>query len=206
MRRKFFLGLLEFATDFGVRHFSPEQILSLSSKPGLTEEMTITLWDGSELQGKLTSESVLFELQDNDVEIASSLIRTYQNPLCLPPKKIRDQYIETINQLASEKFSVRNTAMKRLEKDAHKIRGLLKSQMKVVDVETKARIWKLLPEEDRVGQKAPKNHRKIIKDDQQIVAEKEQAEIQEDDQAEAEEGAPTEAAPTEAAPTVAAEG
>ena len=75
--------------------------------------------------------------------------RGFKNPMAQPPQAIKERYIKLIRQLGSKKYEERAAAVQTLEPDKDKIRGLLKSQLDKVDIETKARIWKLLPDEDR---------------------------------------------------------
>jgi hypothetical protein len=140
---------LEFETAFGRRKIDPEQILSLVNIRGLVSEMQITLWDQSKLKGKLVGKSILFEVLGSEVEIAATLITRFDNPLASPPETQKERYLETIEKLSHKKFKIRDAAMKSLQKDAGKIRGLLLSQLEGADLQTKAQIWKLLPEEDR---------------------------------------------------------
>jgi hypothetical protein len=89
------------------------------------------------------------------------MIKAFINPLAMPPERVREQYIKTIRLLGSKKYQERAAAIRILEKDGAKIRGLLKSQLEHVDVETKARIWKLLPEADRPKKEAKRENKKV---------------------------------------------
>lgn len=152
---------LEFKTAFGTRAINPEQILMLTSTPGLTGGMNITLWDGSKLSGSLTSEDFMIKVLGQNKAVLAPMIRKFHNPMALPPEGIRQQYIKLIQQLGSKEYGERADAVRLLEKDAVKIRGLLKSQLELVDVEARARIWKLLPESDRPKKaKKPKQEKK----------------------------------------------
>ncbi|MFK7769136.1 MAG: hypothetical protein AB8B55_18085 [Mariniblastus sp.] len=143
---------LEFETDFGTRGINPNQISALKTLPGLKGGMQITFWDGSKLRGNLTSEHLVLKILEKEMKIPAQIIKEFNNPMATPPQAIRDRYIKLIRQLGSKKYEERSAAVQTLEPDKEKIRGLLKSQLDKVDIETKARIWKLLPDEDRPKQ------------------------------------------------------
>lgn len=140
---------LEFTSLFGTQTISPEQILMLESSPGLAAGMHVTLWDGSKLQGKLTGKNLLVKVFGKEREIAVEMIREFHNPMALPPESIRKEYLELIKRLGSKKYGERASALKILENDKVKLRGLFLSQLDKVGVEAKSRLWKLLPEKDR---------------------------------------------------------
>ena len=144
---------LEFESLFGKQPISPEQILKLTSEPGLAAGSRVTLWDGSKLQGKLTGKKLMIKVFGKEREIAVEMIREFHNPMALPPESTRKEYLELIERLGSKKYQERTTAFKRLEKDKGKLRGLFKSQLDKVNVEAKSRLWKLLPEKDRPKKK-----------------------------------------------------
>ena len=91
-------------------------------------------------------------------EIAVEMIREFHNPMALPPESVRKEYLELIKLLGSKKYRERTAALKRLEKDKDKLRGLFKLQLDKVSIEAKSRLWKLLPEKDR-----PKNRKPSVK-------------------------------------------
>ena len=140
---------LEFKSLFGTQTINPEQVLALESLPGLAAGVNVTLWDGSKLQGKLTSETMIVKMFGKEREIAVEMIREFRNPTALPPESIRKKYLELIERLGSKKYSERASALKILEQDKEKLRGLFKSQLDKVGVEAKSRLWKLLPKSDR---------------------------------------------------------
>ncbi len=140
---------LEFETDFGTRVLNPEQISGLKSLPGLKGGMQISFWDGSKLRGDLTSDHLRLKILGKEMKIPAQIIKSFKNPMAQPPQAIKERYIKLIRQLGSKKYEDRAAAVQALEPDKEKIRGLLKSQLDKVDIETKARIWKLLPDEDR---------------------------------------------------------
>lgn len=152
---------LEFATAFGTRTMNPEQISSLKAKRGFDQSMDITLWDGSSLNGKLTNQSLWVELLGVEMKIPSSQIEEFENPMALPPNEVRQKYIKLIHELGSKKYGDRAKAIKILESEKAKLRGLFKSQIDLVSVEAKAQIWKLLPPKDRPKQKKKPNVKKV---------------------------------------------
>ena len=145
---------IEFKTSFGNRAINPVQIKRLESKSGLTEQMQIELWDGSKLTGQLTSETIRMELLGRPVEIPGTNVKTFVNPMAMPPDALKEKYIKLIGQLNSKKYGERSAAAQTLEKEKTKIYGLLRSQLEHVDVETKARIYKLLPKSDQPKKEA----------------------------------------------------
>ncbi len=140
---------LEFTSLFGTQTINLEQVLMLESSPGLAAGMHVTLWDGSKLQGKLSGESLLVKVFGKEREIAVEMIREFHNPLAIPPESIRKEYLQLIKLLGSKKYSERARALKILEKDKEKLRGLFKLHLDKVGVEAKSRLWRLLPEKDR---------------------------------------------------------
>lgn len=139
---------LEFKTAFGVRTMNPEQISRLENVPGLSGEMRIQLWDGSNLTGKLISEKILFEILGRKIELLPSMVNDYSNPTAVPPESLRQKYVDLIRQLGSPKFADRQTAFDKLERDAEKIKGLLESHLQsATNTETRARLLKLLGRE-----------------------------------------------------------